>query len=72
MSDLELRILNYVKANPNCRSRDIARAVGVWLCDKEYLEARSHLETLGFLVVDEYADYGNAELYLTYSLSPTF
>lgn len=68
MTELELKILNYIKENPNCRWEAITRAFGVKRFDKEYLKASSHLEKLGFIEPLGHVNYENMEIYLTYNL----
>ena len=36
---MKTAIINYLTIHPNCRKRTIASALGVWHCDKEFLDA---------------------------------
>jgi len=58
------KIYNYIKENPGCRQREIASALHIWLCSKEFLNALRDLEFSDRIYNVSYQDPANMEFYL--------
>ena len=57
-------ILKILNENPKgMRQREIAGMLGIWLCDKEFLNSISELKTSGEIYFINHIDFANAEFY---------
>ena len=57
------KIYNYIKENPGCRQREIASALHVWLCSKEFLDALFELQDEKKIGCSVFQDHANMEYY---------
>ena len=55
------KILAYVEQFPGARKREIASAMGVWLCDRDFRDAIRELLDAKRLVSVTYSDPANME-----------
>lgn len=57
------KILEYLTQYPGSRKRYIAGAIGVWLCDSEFMHMMHELEDEGLIYYETYKDPAQMELY---------
>ena len=57
------KIYNYIKENPGCRKREIASALHIWLCSKDFMKALTDLSLEGRTYSVYYKDPANMEYY---------
>lgn len=60
------QIMNYLREHPNSRKRMIASSIGVWQCDKEFLDAMWELVTEHRIAGKTHRDFANWEFYETF------
>lgn len=63
---MKQKILDYIKANPGCRKREIAHSLGVWQCNGEFLRTVADMENAGIIHSESYSDPAQMEFYLKY------
>lgn len=57
-------IIEYLRNHPGARKREIARSIGVWVCDGAFLNAMYVLEdTMKVIRKELYSDPANMEFY---------
>jgi len=62
------KIYNYIKENPGCRQCEIASALRIWLCSKEFLNALSELRDEKKIGCSVFQDHANMEYYYKWYL----
>ena len=65
------KIYNYIKANPGCRQREIASALHIWLCSKEFLNALHELQDEKKIGCSVFQDPAQMEYYYRWYLVKT-
>lgn len=63
-------ILDYLRHNPGARKREIAGALGVWQCDREFLAAMTSLSNNGLITYKSYRDPALMEFYDRWYVAP--
>ena len=66
---MKAEIMSYLRNHPNSRKRVIAGALGVWQCDKEFLDAMWELVTEHRIEGKTHRDFANWEYYETFSVA---
>ena len=63
------KIYAYIKEHPGCRQREMASALNVWLCSKEFLNALMALDLEIRIYSVTYQDSANMEFYLQWYIA---
>ena len=63
MSELEIKILNFLSNHPYSRQRVIASRCHLWLCDEYFLDALHNVYKAGLIDCEYRHDFAQMEFY---------